>query len=243
MTIHHATAKKAAKLGFTIIEQSEDQYEISNGSASASGDSAQGLLSVFPSVAATLASYPGLALTLADGEYTVAYGDNEYSSTEEDDVSALIATALEEAAASGDLDETDAEDAAAEDTVRSIVPLRYRNEYKERGDATRCSDELCEVIDPWCTVYVPSKSGKGRAKRKGDVVKTRLLVEANGVTKDWPHLNAGQRAMNARNMLRSIVIETGVVKIPSSLTGGELLSHTMSNEWLASKRKTAKVAA
>jgi hypothetical protein len=137
----------------------------------------------------------------------------------------------EEGERNEDLDDEDGDTSEA----KSIVPAKYRVEYKARGDATRCSDWFCEAVDPYVTSMAPSKSGKGKAKRISDVEATYKLAAANGVTKRWSHLNPGQQCMNARNMTRAKVVEAGILQLPASLAGED---RTLEADpaWLASKR-------
>lgn len=131
----------------------------------------------------------------------------------------------------------DAPEEEDEEEVGSIVPPRYKNEYKARGDETRCNDWLCEMIDPWVTIPVMGKQGVYKSRKRTDLEALRVLCRANGITKDWPLLNNGQRAMNMRNMLRSVVVERGTVIIPAQLSGDITREKPADPDWLAMKRQ------
>jgi hypothetical protein len=112
----------------------------------------------------------------------------------------------------------------------SIVPRKFRDEYKARGDSTRCGDWFCETVDPYVMVVLEGKA-------KASVEKTYALAAANGVTKTWTNLNNGQQCMNSRNMLRSRVVKEMKLVIPASLSGGEELTLVPPEEWANKKRR------
>ena len=124
-----------------------------------------------------------------------------------------------------------------EEEVGSIVPQRYKNEYKARGDETRCGDWLCETIDPWVTLPIMGKDGKSKSRKRTDLDALRILCKANGVDRDWPQLNNGQRAMNMRNMLRSMVVQRGTIIIPAQLSGDITREKKADPDWLTAKRR------
>lgn len=125
-----------------------------------------------------------------------------------------------------------------EEEPGSIVPASYKREYKARGDETRCSDWLCEVIDPLVTLPMMSKGRvqKEISRRTVNLEALRILCKANGVDKDWPSLNNGQRSMNMRNMLRSKVVTEGKIILPAELTGGIARTVEADPEWLEKRR-------
>ena len=253
MTIHHATKSAAAKIGATITEIADGDFTITNGKCTATGTDPVSLLAAFKIAAPALVEYsPHLALRVADGEAVILLRGEEFNGAGEDnenepDLQQAIADALWVLSntAAGDDDEGDTQEGSEEEEreVKSIVPLRYRNEYKARGDATRCGDELCQLLDQWCTIATPSKSGRGKPKRVSNIGITMLVAAANGATKTWDNLNKGQRSMNARNGIRAFATANGYIAIPSTVTGGEPLVITLSPEWMAAARDKVKVAA
>lgn len=88
----------------------------------------------------------------------------------------------------------------------SIVPRKYRTEYKARGHARRCGDDLSAKMESWVQ------------DQDGNLLLDRLYAigRANGVTKEWRHLNNGQQRMNLGNMLRRKLSEgDGILAIPA----------------------------
>lgn len=224
MTISKKQANRADTLGITLIE---------NGKIVDAGGfiakSAAAALAIVEKVQTTKAEYPWLTIEQVDIDTFKVIALEDAETFEGEDLEALIAEALEvypQAPEGSEMPEEEKESSGG------IVPKKYRTEYKARGDESRCSDWLCDEIDPYVTKTVPSKSGKGKDKRIGDAETTYILAAANGVTKQWPNLNKGQQTMNARNMLRNKVKHSRVLIIPAALTGGEAKTLTPPDTWL-----------
>jgi hypothetical protein len=75
---------------------------------------------------------------------------------------------------------------------------------------------MCEQLDPYVTNI--TNRPKGGTRRNTNLDLLRMVAAANGIDKDWPNLNPGQRAMNTRNMLRAKVRKTGQLIIPAAVT-------------------------
>jgi hypothetical protein len=145
----------------------------------------------------------------------------EIDSMESEDLDALLADALEAGAAA--LEEAGVEeelDDAEEGMHKTIVPVKYRNEYKARGDARVCGDWLSFKLRE-----LLNASGKKGGVGPVDLDKTYALARANGCDKEWPHLNPGQQRMNAGNAIRRNFIKTNALVVPASVspTGEELI--------------------
>jgi hypothetical protein len=85
-----------------------------------------------------------------------------------------------------------------EERKGSIVPQRYRSEYKARGDATCCGDWLANFLKEWT----------GQSFEQA-----YALNRANGLDREWRNLNNGQQRMNAGNMLRSKLLKSPDTKL------------------------------
>lgn len=219
MSIHHATLAKAEKLGFLLTEEN-GLFTAAVGDAMVTGDDAKVVLKALEVARPYLVEYPWFVLGFSAGVFTLVCETVGYAE-EGDDIEAMYADALEAVPEAPEgFEEPEESD---DEKAGSIVPPKYRNEYKARGDATRCSDEFCELVDPW----VMLQDGK---KVKGSVEKTQALAVANGITKDWPNLNPGQRNMNWRNMLRTLAIKNGKLHVPAELGGPQDI--TFSPAWV-----------
>ena len=136
----------------------------------------------------------------------------------------------EETAEADDEAETQAEGG------KTIVPKRYRDEYKARGNARHNSDWFALTMASYCNA-----EGK-----KAAVLLERVyaIALANGVDKTWPTLNNGQQRMNAGNAIRRKVLTNGFLTIPALVTGTEELKLEAS-DWVkeVAERAAAKKAA
>jgi hypothetical protein len=172
----------------------------------------------------TLAEHTAIAsIEWNDGEWTVTHeGGEEYT---DGDLEGAIASALEaiaeteEAETEGEgeaeaIAEAEAEAEGDEPVPHSIVPEKYRDEYKARGDASSCGDWIANSLKRW----VSSADGK-----QTHLSKVYAIASANGCDKEWPHLNNGQQRMNAGNAIRRVAKAQGFYIVPQYVTGdGEL---------------------
>jgi hypothetical protein len=129
-----------------------------------------------------------------------------------EDLEQLLADAVDHAAemiAQGDGEEA-LDDDSDEPAVRTIVPHKYRNEYKARGDARSCGD--------WLALTMRDLLNGGSKKAPVDLDRTYALARANGCDKEWPHLNPGQQRMNAGNAIRRQVKAVGYLVVPASMS-------------------------
>jgi len=133
--------------------------------------------------------------------------------------------AVEEAA---EADEAEATEEAT--NGKTIVPKRYRDEYKARGDARSNGDWFAKTFKQFC-------NGSSK-KAPVDLGKVYAIARANGVDKEWPGLNNGQQRMNAGNMVRRKVMISGVMVIPAEANNGEELKLD-GGEWAAEQRRLA----
>ena len=144
--------------------------------------------------------------------FAEALGLDNMTSNEGDDLEATIAQALEYAEdRQREMGEEQSLDDDAEgEVVKTIVPHKYRNEYKARGDARSCGD--------WLALTLRDLLNGGSKKAPVDLVKTYALARANGCDREWPHLNPGQQRMNAGNAIRRAVKAQGFLVVPASVS-------------------------
>lgn len=227
MTISKTQIEKAKAQGFELTED-DDNFYASWGDQQVKGETVRETLKLAAELKSFLVEYPWFSVHInEDGEYVVASQGHGYSDAHAD-LGEALASALEECPEPPEGIEEEPEEAG------SIVPPRYKTEYKARGDETRCGDWLCEAIDPWVTTPIIGK--KGGRRKTTDLEALRVLCRANGVDKDWPNLNNGQRAMNMRNMLRAVVVNKGTITIPAQLSGDITRVKEADPSWLAWKR-------
>lgn len=151
----------------------------------------------------------GWAVAFADGidgsQFVMdAGGDFDLQSV----IADAIDFAAEQLAAAGEAGDLGEDDEAAE--RRTIVPHKYRNEYKARGDARSCGD--------WLALTLRDLLNGGSKKNPVDLERTYALARANGCAKQWGHLNPGQQRMNAGNAIRRSVKTLGYLVVPASMS-------------------------
>jgi hypothetical protein len=225
MTIHHATLKKAESLGYDLTE-TEDGVEASVGSLKITAHTAKEALALIQQAASFLVEHPWFTIDQSGDLFAIRCDGTILVQNE--DLDEAFTLALEEQP-----EPPEPENLEEPEEPASIVPPKYKNEYKARGDSTRCGDWLCENLDPWVTNTTALRTGNHRRNTNLELLKE--VVKANGIDKTWPHLNPGQQAMNARNMLRSKVKKTLSLIIPATVTGDRELTLVPDNEWIASK--------
>ena len=144
--------------------------------------------------------------------FAEALGLDNMTSNEGDDLEATIAQALEYAEdRQREMGEEQSLDDDSEgEVIKTIVPHKYRNEYKARGDARSCGD--------WLALTLRDLLNGGSKKAPVDLVKTYALARANGCDREWPHLNPGQQRMNAGNAIRRAVKAQGFLVVPASVS-------------------------
>lgn len=246
MTIHHATLKKAASQGLTLTENEETNTVTASWDerpeVKATADNAKKALELGVKFRMAVREYPGLSVT-QDGEtFIFVQGENPLAEGEDfDEVFAEALEAYNQAEAGEDAGDEEKEPAG------SIVKARYRAEYKARGTITHCGDWVADQFNHYAgTEKTTTRQIKGKSitstKHVGDVEATYAFAAANGIGKQWRHLNNGQQCMNSRNMVRALVIKTGQLHVPASLNGGFGLTLEAPAEWLEAERAKRKAA-
>jgi len=143
-----------------------------------------------------------------NGVWTVAFVDGLDCECEGEDLEQVLADAVDMAAEA--LASMGVEGSLDEEVVKTIVPHKYRNEYKARGDARSCGD--------WLALTMRDLLNGGSKKSPVDLEKTYALARANGCDKEWAHLNPGQQRMNAGNAIRRAVKANGFLIVPASVS-------------------------
>ena len=148
----------------------------------------------------TKAAKHGIKLTeLDDGTVTFENSDGVLSPAYADGKLALIAAlAYEDDAEASEGDEEDEDD----EPTGTIVKRHYRDEYKARGDATTCGDDIAYAMKDFVTV----KDAKGK-----DAMSMNSLAMLAGDNEEDVRLagyvkkglNPGQCRMNIGNVLRN----------------------------------------
>lgn len=241
MTIHHAILKKAADKAVEMTETEEGvratwtvQPELF-----AYGKTAKATLDLALRFRGVAIEYPTLLiLQEPDDEDAFVATQNGQVLAEGEDLDEVIAEALE---AYEQQPETEDEEPAHSG---SIVKSRYREEYKARGNAANCGDWLAEQFTYYAKTRatIEVKLGGKMVKKSKDVPDLEAyyaIALANGIEKQWRHLNRGQQAMNVSNMVRANLIKAGKLEIPASLTGGHHLSLEPPANWNAEREARA----
>lgn len=235
MRIHHATTTKAAKFGVILTESGEDAYNASwpKLARSITCGSAKLALEAMLLEQRFGEEYPKLRVLCTTDQiwvfHTEAEGDDALVGSTWDDYNQddMFVEALEAVEDLGLVEDEDDE----EEVVSTVVPALYKRLYRERGNPDNCSDWLADVLQD----HTGTTNEKG--KRVTDIDAMQAIANANGIDRDWPHLNNGQRAMNWRNMLRKRVCEANVLH----LGGDESLVPPA--DWVATVSKRYKQVA
>lgn len=205
-TIHHATAKKAAKLGMEIVATMH-AIEVTDPTLAATWAFP---LDYLPSSALeaaqnarTLQNEHGVKITEKSGIYTARIGRKNPLAAGPDllDVTQDAFVKIAEAANSKRAAKGEETEAEGEETTRgSVVKAKYRAIYKEAGHPDHCGDEMAQLfID-----YMDGAEGEAAA------AKLELLAHVNGLDDSWAKWSAdrsvrgwiGRARMNLGNVLR-----------------------------------------
>lgn len=213
MTIHHATAKRAAKLNVELTDYENGNYRAETENFRFDGTDPKALLNAAEAQQMLSAEYPAVRLSFVTGNEIVALCDGAEADLDVDATAKpqAIFDAAIEALQEMDVDLEGGEEPEDEPTGGITVLQKYKKIYGERGDATHCGDWLAQWM-------------KGRFDIKGDKITTfdhvafaRFLSE-NGVdlSGKWAGLpNSGQRGwqgryrMNGRQRLEVQIAITG----------------------------------
>lgn len=244
MTIHHATLKRAEKLGVVLTEPKDgiilahwpkQNQRLSRAGAKEALDEMEALIDMrlnFKSFKLAGDAETGFSIALKGEEIGSAITIVQCFKSARDAWKEMQAEAEE----SGE--EIDLEDDEEAEGTGSVVPEKYKRLYAERGDARHCGDWLAETLNELVL------NGDGKL----EVEALCVIAEANGVqcrayanstTPGWQ----GRMRMTTRNMLRGKVAVAGTLVVP----GGR--NRRAPKEWCdenmpkPKKARAAKVAA
>ena len=238
MTIHHATIKRAATLGFALDEHNEGETFLTCDAPAfvlwGSDDMAKAMVDAAVHIRTAMVEY-GITVDQperGEGEYAVqvyANGEAVGDSFEVDAAEEGLFVALQ------DLPEaTEAED---EPEKRTVVPDIYKARYAAMGHPNTCGDWLALVLNGICLTA------------EGFQVEPMVAIcDANGVdaerylarrTRGWQ----GRFRMSARNKLKGVVAKAGMVLIPDGVDEDGQRELAAPADWIAANTPKAKGAA
>ena len=216
MTIHHATLKRAQKLGFLLTEVEQHGATVVEGLWAEQNQrythrDPKTVIDALTLEKTLRAEYPVLTLwqDKKSGDFVAATKDRHI--TEGSETVPQLADVLEAAQALGiDLEEDEDTDAPNE-----VVPAYFRQQYRERGNPNHCGDWLAQQLE---NRFRMQEDGK----EVFDVPKFTETLVLNGVdmTGKWAGLpTSGQKGwigryrMNGRQKLEVRVAITGELKL------------------------------
>lgn len=241
MTVHHATVKRAANLGFVIADSTENEdafrltWDINE--VALEGDDAKALVDAIPSIRMLVLEH-GCTLTQPETfDVEVSIGDfvlgtYDIASLTEETVTE-VAEAIQDARESGELP---SEEEADEDEEKgaSVVSYAYKRRYAEAGHPAHCGDWLANTLNAECL---------GENGFNLDVFQS--ICDANDVdlspymrhrTRGWQ----GRVRMSGRLKLTTAILKAkGVLQLPAN-GGWDDREVQAPGEWLASKAPKAK---
>lgn len=225
MTIHHATTKRATKLGIELIESPEGYVtgKLDKGGRTFSHSNVQVVINALRLASQFAIEYPNLHVGGKNPESTTLIvfhrpeGENKPTplfdfdgkEVSDKDLDEIFATALE-TATDKNLDTGESDEPTYFGTV---VAEKYRELYRERGNENHCGDWLARYLDRKFDTEVDGKV-------VFDVDSFTDFLAANDVdmTGKWAHLvhsNSrgwqGRYRMNGRQKLELVVAIRGSI--------------------------------
>lgn len=215
MNIHHATAKKAEKLGVRLEAKEIDGQFV----AQATNVDGVRFASTDPKVALGfaalshqfLADYPALAIEQDSiAEFVIIHTDEEKTKTSLLTLSQVpdLAEILDEC----HVQELDPEIGFEEDKPSVVVPDAYKRAYAERGNRDHCGD--------WLALAMEDAFIGGDMKFDADAFTVCLVENETDMTGKWANLpTSGQRGwkgryrMNGRQKLELQLVRRGYITI------------------------------
>lgn len=229
MAIHHATLKKAQKLGIIVTGENgefEAHHPATNRRVTAS--TAPHAVACCALQARFAPEYPGIEVA----EDQVTLGEIEMELEEGFDIDDAFASFLDMCTEAGVDPSGNGEEEEDEEEHGSIVPDKYKEEYAARGDVNHCGDWLALTL-------------KGHFEVKGETGRPTFnsyafadFLVANGVDMNgrWASLlhsddpsAKGRFRMNGRQKLEKRLVETEVLVLGDNKI-------KVDPEWLAAMR-------
>lgn len=202
MRIHHATAAKAAKLGFVItVAETGSHFNVTFGKLSLVAlDAKQGVedMSVLKMLAA---EYPKLKAVQDGDDWELYLGKGK--NAELVGSGPTLQDAWDECNEAGDegeaIEDGLGDEEEEESEGKSVVKRRYKKAY--RPFKQTCGDEISALISKHLLV-----KDEETGEMKIDAVKLKKFAKANDAWVDtYAHLNVGMRRMNVANRIRAKV--------------------------------------
>lgn len=225
MTIHHATAKRAAELGVTLTDGEEVHAFHKGTERSIEHESAKVALNLVLLAARFGYDYKSIEVGIGEeGEPVILFNDEtlfdfdvEFDS---DDIFAMAIEAAQDAGYDGD------DEAEDDEPAGNVVPTKYKIEYAARGNAAHCGDWLAGWLDGKFSsvevIQTTNKKGETKTKEveRFNADEFLAFLTANGVELKgkWVDLpNSGQNGwqgrfrMNGRQKLEVVVADAGYI--------------------------------
>lgn len=238
MTIHHATKKRAAKVGVIMTETDTGTFAAKHAQTGITfyGDDAKLILSYTEAAVLQVEEGDFYVTQLEEGGDYVAFNNPR-------------SKGAEPVARDPDLDDlyetlTDMENEPEEEeegTGGSVVPNKYKKIYAERGDATNCGDWLALTLNKYCHVL------NEKNKPATDIDRFIAIAIANGIDADYlDKLNSGtpgwqgRLRMSARNLLTTIVADAGFLIVPAGHGTKKDLKEKAPQDWIDAKLKARR---
>lgn len=227
MTIHYATAKKAASLEISLVEIDRDGETL----AQATGRNPKCIMVARDpkiALAAVLlakilkAEYPALVLEQEDLRFVVsATDDNEETHTLHDRSALPVLADILEAAEELGIDP----EAGYNEERGVVVPERYKALYAERGNRDNCGDWLAQALAGLFTSEARNPDGVASEYFNSDDFTDFLVLNDVDMVGKWANLpTSGQRGwagrykMGGNNKLRKIIARRGTLILDAKHT-------------------------
>lgn len=222
MNIHHATKAAIEKAGF-LVDPMDDEQDVAAVIGCKSPDFEYDVYDPKTAIAdakalrMVVAEYPNVEWQKDETTWSLGVEGSTFEDTaEEGELQNLVDAFLDWAQAEGiDLGEPEEEDRVV------VVPQKYKDEYKARGNPQHCGDWFAAQLDGrFRTTIINPETGK--ETETTDVEAFAAFCELNGVAltgkwaalKDNPHPSArGRFRMNGGQKVRIRVAATGKLHI------------------------------
>lgn len=237
LTIHHATAKKAEGLGFTVAVVDFNGEDMVRAFCPELGvelhyADGSGAVTALSKIVDFMREVPGVKVTQEendDGELQYRIENLGGCLALEYDLDAALTTARENLSDGTWVDSETGEQVEAEDDEEketgSVVKDVFKQRYREAGRKQDCGDWLALQLEELTTLPVTDEGGKQTQVKDMDRLQT--LLGANDVDYDKYLINnpknrgwQGRFRMTTRMILAKRVADKGFLFVPGELTKG-----------------------
>lgn len=232
-TIHHATRKKAEKVGIMLSVHGEYVHALH----AATGvecweETAADAMAVNTTLMGLVETGAFYATQEAEGGDYVAYrmpkkkGDEPVA--RDPDLDDLLTT----------LDELETEEPEESDKG-SVVPTKYKQMYRERGDETNCGDWLALLLKEKTAIIVEGKTrtdidGFIRIALLNGIEDAQIAKLSLNRSNGWQ----GRLRMSVRNAMVRHIVEAGFIRLPK---GTKIEKIEAPKAWIEDNTKAEKV--